>query len=56
MVKTDAAVLLGHFGNEAESVARKHAADAWPRQGERAKHWRLVAEEIARQRDASGHP
>jgi hypothetical protein len=28
VVKTDAAVLLRHFGNVAESVARKHAADA----------------------------
>jgi hypothetical protein len=53
-VKTDAAVLLRHFGNEAESMARKHATDAGPRQRKRAKHWRLVAEEIARQRNASG--
>lgn len=38
VVKTDAAVLMRKFGDEAESVARKREVDA----GAHAKHWRLV--------------
>jgi hypothetical protein len=53
-VETDAAVLLRHFGDEAESMALKHATDAGPAARERAKHWQLVAKEIPRQRDATG--
>jgi hypothetical protein len=53
VVKIDAAVLMRQFGDEAERLARKQASDAGPQQ--HARHWRLVANEIARQRD-TGQP
>jgi hypothetical protein len=45
VVKTDAAILMRQFGNEAESLARKRATGAGPQQ--HARHWQLVAKEIA---------